>query len=138
MTDAFSMTVAQQRKLQGYVNRMKDMLGLRDWRVTVMRDIAPDAAQAFIWCAGKQKVAEVSFGDWFVGLDPDEQRATVVHELIHAHYGQEFHLVRDLAPVLMPKRSYGPFLFAWDSAHEYGTDGLACAIAHLFPYPPEL
>lgn len=68
-----------------YLRDLADRMELRDWTVTTMHRPAEERHAASCTCIYGRKVIEVHFGIGFDKSSPDDQRQTLVHELLHAH-----------------------------------------------------
>lgn len=122
------MTARQHSKLERYVRLCADRLGLRDWKLEVSRDElhSQRAVAQTRWAYG-QRWAQLSFGDEFFEYSPEDQRATVIHELLHCHFGAACDaVVRNAKP-----RTYKHFMHQL----EYGLDATAVAVADHYPLP---
>jgi hypothetical protein len=75
-------------------------------------------------------------GDAFFDLPADQQRETVVHELLHAHLRPLFEVYFDLDELL--GKAVWEVVARWhNAAEETVVDGLAKALARHFPLPPD-
>ena len=113
---------------QPYVNAIASRMRLGHWRLEIL-DEEPENKTAIAsidpWhgrCA-----AYIRFADSFLKDTPEDQRYTVVHELVHCHLAHADALVRDeLAPATET---------AWVLAQEHGVDQIAMTIAPSMPLP---
>ena len=128
------MTKRQQKKLQRYIDRLRPMLGLADWEVFVRPDPTEEGHLATIYPIWGCRAANLRFDSDFCEKDPAYQRETCVHELLHCVHAQTQHQVEFVLPNHMEA---GAELFGamYEQANEYAIDGLAVAIAPLFPLP---
>jgi hypothetical protein len=110
-----------------YVRLLADLLHLKDWSFTVMTE-GPEgeSAIAAINCAEGRKYAHVRLSDNFLCSDPESQRQTLIHELLHCHLAAADHVAGK-----MIKENFDLFRLHC----EYGVDGIADAIAPLLPLP---
>jgi len=119
--------------LHAYVRDCADRLGLRDWTLVIRHD-PPDEEDALadtLATEGRRR-AVIRFCENFRELDVEEQRNTVVHELLHCHLylienaqsDGEVALGRDTAQILhnSVRRSI-----------ELACDSIATAIDEHFP-----
>lgn len=129
----------QTRKwLSPYIREMADRMGLTDWRFEFIfypptdddcfAEITPDD--------GKQS-ATIRFNADFPTYDREQQRETVVHELIHCHLDLIQQQIRNDLPKLLGQPSYDAFWPSFVRGLERGVDGLTQAWAPLMPLPPE-
>lgn len=130
------MTPDQRDSLGTYVRRTADLIGLKDWTLYIC-DAAPKeeewVAQCDPWPGRKH--AELAFRQDFFTRNPDEQRSTIVHELIHCHLAGMSHLVRVTLAKELGQSAYTLFEDAYRSVMEYAVDGLADALSGGFPLP---
>jgi len=122
---------------QGYVRQLADMLGLKDWRIILLRE--EDASNCIAACypSDDNKQASIRFGATFLLETPARQRWVIVHELLHPHFHRAENLVR-MASDKFEENSLMQVLPGLVKAEiELGVDGVSLAIAPLFPLPPE-
>jgi hypothetical protein len=112
-----------------YVRRIADLMGLRDWTFHVPDDQRPDDpdANAEIRCWRGRKHATVLFGESFLRAGEDDQRHSVVHEMVHCHFAAMGWVAQE---GLSADAERG-----WHLVFEYGVDGVADAWAPLLPLP---
>jgi hypothetical protein len=128
------MTPADRRHLQAYCLSLRDRLGLRDWQIEVSpKPPTHDEWVAECFCPGGLRLAIVRFRDDFRQYTAHFQRATVVHELLHAVFSQTQDLVRDVLPNAMDEETHALFREAWFRQHELAIDTLAEALAPAMP-----
>jgi hypothetical protein len=121
----------RRRAFGPYLRCLADLMGLRDWTVTIdarPTDDRENNAEAATIRGRKQ--LRVALSEDFLGMPPEEQRATVVHELIHAHGAPMDHM---LCGVLDDdaRRSYKLLM-------EYMVDGIADEWAKSLPLPGDV
>lgn len=80
-----------------YVRTLADAMGLRDWVIEVQATPCDDEHLAEVNCIYGQQLAHVHLCEGWKTLDPELQRSTLVHELIHVHTSL---LVQSLADML--------------------------------------
>lgn len=134
------LTKQQRRRLGRYIRQIADQLNLRDWAFTVMHEPLHSTDRALAACTitfGRHH-AELEFGAHFAECSPEVQREVVVHELLHCWipasrpgglWGLEELVGRPAALVACE---------AYREQQELATDGIANAIAQMFPLPPKL
>ncbi len=71
--------------LETYVAACLPVLNLGNWKVTILTDVAPEDRYADIEPNDQAQTANLRVGNLFWAQKPDEQRLTIVHELIHLH-----------------------------------------------------
>jgi hypothetical protein len=109
-----------------YIRRIADLMMLKDWRIEISEEHPADGAHASCEPVQGRKFATLRLSSGFVEGTQHEQRQTVVHELIHCHFGHAWRLLE-----VNDHMTTGAKM-----ALEYGIDGLADAIAPLLPLPP--
>jgi hypothetical protein len=121
--------IDERRKRFGpYLRQLADLMGLRDWTVFIHEDPPDDpslAAEAD--CRFGLKRINVAVSEKFLKFDPEEQRQTLCHELIHAHLAPMHHY---LHRVLKDEQWEG-----YRIPMEYGVDGMAQEWALHLPLP---
>lgn len=115
---------------------MADRMKLADWTFRLLNQPAAEGSFADISCAEKRKAAVVRVCPQFHEIDPDEQRHTICHELIHAHLHPIHSAVTDLEGIL-GHEAYRVFYDRFIEALEYAVDGIADAFAPTLPTLPE-
>lgn len=124
------------QRLQSYVNKIKAMLGLSEWEVVVNQEPCQEGNVASIsWLWGR-KYATLNVAKTFVTEAPRGYiRSTVIHELFHCVHAVPQDQIDKVLKGVTKKDTHQTFRHAWWQAHEYAIDGLAEAIAPLFPLP---
>lgn len=134
------LTKRQRRLLGPYVREVADGLNLRDWRFEILHEPihSTDEATARLTSTFGRHTATLEFCADFPRMPRDVQREIVVHELLHCWlpavraggwWGID-HLVGEPAMTV--------FRSAYEEHVELAVDGIANAIAPLFPLPPDL
>lgn len=129
-----------------YVSEVKNLMGLRDWIIEVVVDPTPlmahemdDQYTAWIQPTNGQRLAHLWLSADFFAGSPEQQRATVCHELIHCHQYPEEHLIKDELPRWLRESDDVDlgYLFHrwWTEANEAAVDGIARAWARELPLP---
>lgn len=127
------MKKRQRKALGHYLRWVANEMQLRDWTVQLAHVPCSPDTDAQIVCREGQKLLTVSVAPHFLELDPEEQRETIVHELVHAHWETCWRMVqRDLADAL-GKPTYYVFADSYRRGMEYGVDALAKTIAPSMP-----
>jgi hypothetical protein len=110
-----------------YVRSVADSMRLRDWDLSIKEDPPSANCVASIWAATFSKDARICLAESFLDQSPEEQRSTIVHELIHLHFSRmNDTCVRELDP---------PSLRAFGQDFENGVEELAKSIAPFYPLP---
>ncbi len=126
------MTDPRKAAFEPYLRCLADKMGLRDWSVGIAEGV-PDNANhtAEAQCRYGRKVLWVFLSEDFLGNSERTQRATLCHELIHAHMAPMHQLlIRELG-------DGGPFE-AYRMLMEYAVDGMAEEWARSLPLPSEV
>ncbi len=132
------MTAEQYRLLQGYVDGLSRMLGLKDWSVNVSDQAPEDTEATAETCPTEgRKHATISLCSGFASLSPEEVRETLVHELPHLHHAAATDVIRiDLwESRAVSHATYATIFGAMRRQMEYAVDGVARAISGFFPLP---
>lgn len=124
--------------LAAYFREVADRIGLRDWTIELNyeEETPVSSAHASVECVYGRRLCVVHFGPSFWTQSREEQRNTVVHELVHCHLDPMDAVVRDMETQL------GSFVHSvlQDNHHrsvELAADAIATAVAWAFPLPPE-
>jgi hypothetical protein len=131
------MRDAQHAAYTGYIREMADRLLLRDWVVELGRESTDEGSRAQIAINRERNMGTVTLCDrWFIRT-PEEQRTTIVHEMLHLHSAR---LCRVMTRLQDEVEGDGVRYAA--NAHneeeEIMVDALARAIAPFLPLPPEV
>lgn len=113
-------------------------LGLSDWEVEIREESLPDDTLGRCFVSRARLHARILIGESFVEASPEEQRATMVHELLHCHYAPLVEIVEETLPALLGKPAYHVFECSHDLALERCLEAQAVAFANLLPLPPDV
>lgn len=115
---------------QPYVRELADRMQLRDWTISVVPNEPPgEKALADILRTKGRRDARLRLSEQFLRESEEEQRDTIVHELIHMHGA-----VVDSFLVDKLNDDWQTF----STLREYETDALAAAVASLMPLPSDI
>jgi hypothetical protein len=80
-------------------------------------------------------VANIRVDTSFPDTSPEEQRNTIIHELLHCHFSMAQSVITDdlWDRRLLSQDAYSTFEASYRRAQEFGVDGVAMAIAQFFP-----
>ena len=124
--------------LTAYIRKMADLVGLKDWTITFDAESWTEGdnnATCVIHYA--QRLAKVAICSDFDEYTRDEQRQTLVHELIHCHADTWSGFVdNDLIQNLTTGDTQKAFRSVNNRMMEMLVDNIASAIAELLPLPP--
>lgn len=127
------MSKRDRKALVHYIRHVADQMQLRDWTVTLEREPCDEERIGQARCVDGQRHVFISVAANFTDYDAEEQRETIVHELVHAHHEWCWRMVQsDLAEPL-GKVAYYVFCDAYRRAMELAVDGLSKAIAPHMP-----
>lgn len=129
------MTENDHLTLAGYIRVIADDFGLRDWRLYLDREPSDSGTNAQIRATPGQKVARIRVAWNFRDHDADDQRATIVHELLHCHLTPMQHILtydmEAYSSITEDERAIMHTTFL--RLMEYSVDGIADAIASKYP-----
>ncbi|MCE5322134.1 hypothetical protein LLG46_02335 [bacterium] len=122
--------------LCSYIREVADKLRLRDWEF-VLKDEPPedeDVSAEIVPIEGRKR-ASIYLCTGFRELSPEEQRHTIVHELLHCHLESATDIIRlDLwEHRVLSQNAYDILIGGFRRQIEYAVDAIADAIAHNFP-----
>ena len=134
------MRKRDRKEFERYIRHIADEVELRDWSIGIIYEqpSSPKRQDGKRWGASSEstpgrKYVGLTFPPDCRGWDRDELRATVVHELIHAHLAPLAEMCREDLHGHIVESAY--YLFN-DSATrwlEYAVDALADALAKHQP-----
>lgn len=115
--------------LQPYFRALADGMGLRDWVFEILDRPADKGCNAQIHCTKGRKHARVRIGKHLRKRSLDEQRQTLVHELVHCHFAATHNATESAVSEV----AYQFFV----ESFELGVDAVADLIALSMPLPGE-
>lgn len=120
-----------------YLRWLADKMALQDWTVGIAVDAAEDGANATVHRSRGRKMAMVALKpDWETNYSPEEQRQTLVHELLHCHVMGCDILLADARE--NHKKSWMMHLeLNIGVQQEYAIDAIAQVLAPFLPLPPK-
>lgn len=127
------MRKRDRKALGRYVRWMANELELRDWTIVVSDEPCEDEFVAQQVCVRGERQQTITFRHDFRDLDPEEQRETVIHELLHAHHEICWRMVQTDLSEPLGKIGYYVFCDAYRRAMEYQIDATAKALARHLP-----
>lgn len=120
-----------------YIDMTRRALHLGDWQIDIRFDADEDDAAATDLVDGR-RCATIRFpadGDGFLDATPEDQRETVVHELLHCLHGEITWMCEsDLAEVLADD-THRLWMLSFRRAMELTVDRLAGLLAPHLPAP---
>ena len=114
--------------LEAYVAACLPVLNLANWKVTILTDVAPEDRYADIEPNDQAQTASLRVGNLFWTQKPDDQRLTIVHELLHLHLCRLDQTVDRLEPVL-GSAAWAPWAAVYEDVYERATDAIAEVLA---------
>jgi hypothetical protein len=140
MLPAPPLSKARRRALHRYVERVRNALYLKHWRIDLpdeYPDDSPDEVLAQIDPCDGRYVATIRFGPGFWERDPETARETIVHELLHLHHVRVTDAVRLGAfRDELGQNAYDQLITGLKREAEYMTDVLTSLIAPTVLVPP--
>lgn len=123
------MTDPRRQAWAPYIRDIADRLRLRDWTIELSDEgTGNDDLVALVRVADGRRFARLYLSDAFLDLTPERHRHTVVHEMLHLHFGWAGNWAREKIAGDSERDTFVRL-------HEIGIDGLADAIAPLMPLP---
>ena len=120
--------------LETYVAACLPVLNLGNWKVTILTDVAPEDRYADIEPNDQAQTANLRVGNPFWAQKPEDQRLTIVHELIHLHLCRLDQTVDRLEPVL-GSAAWAPWAAVYEDVYERATDAIAEILAPQVDLP---
>ena len=127
------MTKHEREVLGEYVRSVADTMELRDWRIEISDEPAPVDSHGHVTNTYGRKLAVIRFAADFRSLDAEQQRHTVVHELVHCHLESATNMVLNDLESHLSKQSDQLFWEGFKRQIEYGVAALAYALAKHIP-----
>lgn len=125
---------SESKALLKYIVFVGGQLGLKGWTFHLL-PTSPDDEDTVANCEpyfGRCH-ADLAFESDFRSRDSFDQKATVIHELLHCVFAQTQDNVRLGLVKHLSQSTYDAFTFSWFQMHEYAVDALAEALAAFFP-----
>lgn len=120
--------------LEAYVTACLPALNLSNWKIGILTDVAPEDRYADIEPNDQAQTANLRVGNLFWAQKPEEQRLTIVHELVHLHLCRIDQAVDRLEPVL-GSAAWAPWAGVYEDAYERATDAVAEILAPHIEIP---
>ncbi len=133
------LTPKEFNTLNRYIGDIADRLRLSDWRLMLMyAPCTDDDAWASIEPSPQKHSAEIRVCEGFRDMEPEVQRACIVHELLHLHLVRAENVIRcDLCDTKALSQShYEQVWYSYVRLMEYGIEDIAQSIAQVFPLIP--
>lgn len=124
------MTKAQQKlDFAPYLKYLQRELGLSHWEIELAEESSPEGSVASVSVTPSVWHARIWLNHVFLDKTPEEQRTTIVHELLHVWFDQAHHFARDFLNEQGTR--------AFRSMYEQSIEGLAKSIAPKFKTRPQ-
>ncbi len=127
------MTDSLRRSLEAYIHHLAALLRLADWRIRLATEPAADGQNAQAYQPFDARRTYIRVRDGWLDMEPEEQRDTIVHELLHLHLAEMSGMINDDTGELLDKAAYHILHEQYRLAEERAVDTLAGAIAPLLP-----
>jgi hypothetical protein len=127
------MTKRDRNALARYIRWVADAIELRDWTITLDDEPCDPDYNARVDCSEGRKHATIAFHAKFREMDPEDQRQTIVHELVHAHHAVTWRMVQTDLLRPLGQETYGVFVDSYRRAMEYCVDATADALVKHLP-----
>ena len=122
-----------------YVRTVQNALGIGNYTIHLVAEDPPDGATASIAPNYRRSVAHLRLDPEIDDRTPQEQRQTIVHEVLHLVTADVAELILDGPLVdLIGKPAHHAFVQSWLLAYESSHDWLATILAEsgVVPLPP--
>ncbi len=125
---------AQHAFWTGYVRDLADSLGLKDWDISIWRDVTNSGIGGRITCVSGRKQGCIELGHSFFQSSPDQQRHILIHELLHCH-------LDPIDTAICHAKAHNDsetIAVLHSTVHteiEFAVDGITAAIASRYPVP---
>lgn len=130
------LTDLELQEWQAYVDTLKPILRLSDWRISMSKEPPDGDAHAATWLSRDYKESVLYLSEKWRTYNADKLRALIAHELIHAHAKELNNFSKDVIAQLGGQAKG----LAEDAMHHFlekMVEEIAWAIAPFLPYPPE-
>jgi len=122
-----------------YVNSMKKMLHLSDWTIVMQNEPCSSDCLAETDVITGQHLAKMYLSKTYTKDNPENLRATIIHELLHCHLSPiselSVEILKPLADELGGSRVIKSAINGIEYETERSIDGISEAIAPYFPLP---
>lgn len=128
------MTRAQKNALERYISEAQQTLNLGQWKIELEDSPCEDDALAEIEVSENLWQARIRVAHSFFKEKPEEQRDTIVHELIHVHTAG-IERSRDRMEKTLGELAWPVFQASMENEVERAVDALAKIVAPTLPIP---
>jgi hypothetical protein len=130
------MDDCQHEKYQAYIRGLADQLSLQDWEVVLKRDWADEDANASSGVSRTKNRIWIEIAEDFGDFSLEQQRRSLVHELLHAHVARTEKTIYRLEEMLPTNKAALLTRKAFDDEMEIVVERLARILAPFMPLPP--
>jgi hypothetical protein len=123
--------------LYAWVRVAANTVGLTDWDFELVDEHLPNDVMARINIPTGRRHARIMLGEQYHLSTPHEQRATIVHELLHCHFDAVGDLATRTLPDILGLAAWSVYEEANELLTEQAVDAIAVAFAEFLPLPPE-
>ena len=123
-----------RKELEHYIRELADLMGLRDWTLTMRDDPASEDCAADIQVTYGRKFAAIRFDPAWASESPETLRATCIHELLHCHLKPTEWALNN-AQSALGMVAFSVLSGAYEDALEVAIDGIANEWAKTLPLP---
>jgi hypothetical protein len=121
-----------------WVGEIACAIGLSEWEIEVKVEELPEDVLARCHVPRARQAARIVIGTEFLAGSAEEQRATMVHELMHCHFAQVVEVTEESLPAILGRPAWTIFETGHDLALERCLEAVAVAFAAKLPLPPEV
>ena len=118
------VTRREAQAVADFAGKVRDLLGLPGWRISVLDEPSADDALASISTVPGRWIAQVRLSPDWMKLSDEERRNTVAHEVLHLLHVGVNHIIEDAAD-LMHAHEWETLNARYHRATEYMVDHLA-------------
>lgn len=128
------MTKNDLRALRIYVEARAKDLGLAySWSIEVIGEPCSEDANADVHVSVTRNRATIRVTHEFRNLDPDEQRETIIHELVHIALREAEQFVPNVVGPMLGSEARVGITIAFDTSFERCVDWVARTLAPFHP-----
>ena len=133
-TSKINWDLEKELYLVSYLELLVKSMRLSDWSIIVELSDKDKNVFATIESQPDQRRAILTITSNFLQLDADDQKQTLVHELIHCHLFALHYQAEEAFKIYSTSKAQEVFALMLESEIEKATDALADAIAPLLPF----
>ena len=123
-------------ELKYYIRELADLMGLSEWRLTLLDDDCPPENGADVSITYGQQAAAIRIDGEWATFTPERLRHFVVHELVHCHVEKMSWAIENVKDAL-GYIGWNLYHLSIKDAEEQTVDNIAYAWATRLPLPGE-